>query len=48
VAGVALPVVSSAWLYGVAALLLGLAALACGREARLLHAAPKQEPVSRT
>lgn len=34
VAGVALPVVSAFWLYGGAALLLALAALACGREAR--------------
>lgn len=33
VAGVVLPVVSSLWVYGVAALLLALAALACGRSA---------------
>jgi len=32
VAGLALPAVPSLWLYGLAALLLGLAALACGRE----------------
>jgi len=33
VAGLALPIVPSVWLYGVAALLLALAALACGRAA---------------
>ena len=33
VAGLVLPVVSSLWVYGVAALLLALAALACGRGA---------------
>jgi predicted MFS family arabinose efflux permease len=36
VAGLALPVVPSVWLYGVAAALLALAAWACGREARTI------------
>ncbi|QHJ00233.1 MFS transporter [Xylophilus rhododendri] len=34
VAGLMLPIVSSAWLYGISAALLALAALACGRESR--------------
>ena len=48
VAGVALPLVSPVWLYGVAALMLGLAALACGREARQVQADSKKGHVSNT
>jgi hypothetical protein len=38
-----LPVLSSAWIYGIAALLLALAALACGRDASRLSVQHKQE-----